>query len=66
MFKSLEQRCLDTNDTNDRHALLLLVLAKESSLYFDKHSNFAGGKHSAPRVDSSTYLDDRQKCFPRF
>ena len=47
-FKSLDQRFMDTNDP---HALLLIVLATEGSLYFDKHRTFAGAKHSTPLID---------------
>ena len=37
-------------DISDPHPLLLLVLATEGSLYFDRHMSFAGGKHMAPLI----------------
>ena len=46
-FKALEQR---SRDTDDPHAHLLLVLATQGTLYFERHSNFAGGKHSTPLI----------------
>ena len=38
------------NGTDDSHAHLLLVIATQGTLYFERHSNFAGGKHIAPLI----------------
>jgi hypothetical protein len=46
-FKALEQR---SRDTDDPHAHLLLVLASQGTVYFERYSNFTGGKHSAPVI----------------
>ena len=32
------------------HAHLFLVLATQGTLYFERHRDFAGGKHSAPLI----------------
>ena len=29
---------------------MLLVVATEGAMYFERHSNFAGGKHRAPLI----------------